>query len=121
MAVLGVLCKSSRYAKNPLWLLAAHLHRSLVQAPRPALTSRFCITSWLGQATLSHCNSSCNVTGQPFIDQLLLLLGCRARQFENITVHYQTDLSLRFVPHPALHYAHNAGKSSGYLANGDNQ
>src|SRR5271165_2130688 len=29
-----VLCKSSRYAKNPLWLLAAHLHRSLMQAPK---------------------------------------------------------------------------------------
>jgi sulfhydrogenase subunit alpha len=40
----SVLCKSSRYAKNPLWLLAAHLHRSLAQAQRPALASRFCIT-----------------------------------------------------------------------------
>jgi hypothetical protein len=26
--------KSSRYAKNPLWLLTAHLHRSLAQAPK---------------------------------------------------------------------------------------
>jgi len=38
---LSVLGKSSRYAKNPLWLPAAHLHRSL---QRPALASRFCIT-----------------------------------------------------------------------------
>ncbi|MBV9206725.1 MAG: cobyric acid synthase, partial [Actinobacteria bacterium] len=30
----GVLCKSSRYAKNPLWLPAAHLHRSLAQAQK---------------------------------------------------------------------------------------
>src|SRR6516164_3678479 len=30
----SVSCKSSRYAKNPLWLLAAHLHRSLAQAPK---------------------------------------------------------------------------------------
>ena len=29
-----VLCKSSSYAKNPLWLRAAHLHRSLAQAPK---------------------------------------------------------------------------------------
>ena len=32
--VLGVLCESSRYAKNPLCLLAAHLHRSLAQAQK---------------------------------------------------------------------------------------
>src|SRR5271157_5308321 len=32
--IRGVLCKSSRYAKNPLWLLAADLHRSLAQAPK---------------------------------------------------------------------------------------
>jgi len=31
---LSVLGKSSRYAKNPLWLPAAHLHRSLAQAPK---------------------------------------------------------------------------------------
>src|SRR6516225_9624241 len=55
--VLSVLFESSRYAKNPLWLLAVHLHRSLAQAlpprgadplappaGRPALASRFCIT-----------------------------------------------------------------------------
>jgi N-acetylmuramoyl-L-alanine amidase len=29
-----VSCRSSRYAKNPLWFLAAHLHRSLAQAPK---------------------------------------------------------------------------------------
>jgi hypothetical protein len=39
-----VLCKSSRYAKNPLWLLAAHLHRSLAQAPKACTRNRFCIT-----------------------------------------------------------------------------
>ena len=31
-------------SNNPLWLRAAHLHRSLAQARRPALASRFCLT-----------------------------------------------------------------------------
>ena len=39
--ILCVSCKSSRSAKNPLWLLAVHLHRSLAQAQRPALASGF--------------------------------------------------------------------------------
>jgi thiamine-monophosphate kinase len=40
----GILVRSSRQAKNPLWLPAAHLHRSLAQARRPALASRSGIT-----------------------------------------------------------------------------
>jgi anti-sigma regulatory factor (Ser/Thr protein kinase) len=30
----SVLCKSSRYAKDPLWFLTAHRHRSLAQAQK---------------------------------------------------------------------------------------
>jgi hypothetical protein len=33
-----------RVMQNLLWLLAAYLHRSLAQAQRPALASRYCIT-----------------------------------------------------------------------------
>jgi hypothetical protein len=34
LMIQGVLCESSRYATNPLWLLAADLHRSFAQAQK---------------------------------------------------------------------------------------
>jgi hypothetical protein len=42
--ILSVLCKSSRYAKDPLWLLSADLHRPLAQAQKACTRGRFCIT-----------------------------------------------------------------------------
>jgi hypothetical protein len=43
-ANLSVLCKSSRYAKNPLRLLPCDLRRLLAQAQKACTRSRFCMT-----------------------------------------------------------------------------